>query len=471
MPEFHLDGSPTLVDFLECNAYEQQVIGPFGSGKSSACINKLTTLATEQTPFPDGVVRARAAVVRNTYPELKDTTISSWMDWYDPQQGWGRYDANDHVYRMNWQDDDGRRYEYEVRFRALDRADQVKKLLSAEYTHAWVNENREMPMQIWDALGGRINRYPSRKDVHTGAVHPCVIGDTNPPDTDHWIYTKFEEHLAPDGRELSADEVAQLALFRQPSGLSDRAENLINLPADYYVRLASGKGDDFKRVYVDGEYGYVQEGKPVYSEYNDQVHCREFDVDPRWPVQRGFDFGLSPACVMTALKPNGQWLVFDEVVASRMGAAALAEEVNLHCGKDWPRMKWGETDIGDPAGRTPSESEERSCFRAMKEKGIVLRPGHQTLERRLGSVRGRLTTMIDGEPSVLIHPRCRVLRKGFQGGYQYRRLKVSGERYVDTPDKNAWSHPHDALQYIGTVLFTYTGGEKSSTPPRVRRSI
>jgi hypothetical protein len=48
----------------------------------------------------------------------------------------------------------------------------------------------------------------------------------------------------------------------------------------------------------------------------------------------------------------------------------------------------------------------------------------------------------------LLSPRCKVLRKGFAGGYHYRRVKVSGdERYHDAPDKNSFSHPHDALQY------------------------
>ena len=35
--------------------------------------------------------------------------------------------------------------------------------------------------------------------------------------------------------------------------------------------------------------------------------------------------------------------------------------------------------------------------------------------------------------------------KGFQGGYCYRRMQVSGERYDDKPDKNMYSHIHDAL--------------------------
>ena len=38
--------------------------------------------------------------------------------------------------------------------------------------------------------------------------------------------------------------------------------------------------------------------------------------------------------------------------------------------------------------------------------------------------------------------------KGFQGGYCYRRMQVSGERFDDKPEKNMYSHIHDALQYL-----------------------
>jgi hypothetical protein len=56
--------------------------------------------------------------------------------------------------------------------------------------------------------------------------------------------------------------------------------------------------------------------------------------------------------------------------------------------------------------------------------------------------------------------------RGFQGGYQYRRVQVSGEaRYMTEPMKNKFSHPHDALQYLlsggGEYKDMMVGTEKS----------
>ena len=56
--------------------------------------------------------------------------------------------------------------------------------------------------------------------------------------------------------------------------------------------------------------------------------------------------------------------------------------------------------------------------------------------------------MVEGKPAFLIDRRCQQLIKGFEGGYQYKRMEVSGERYSDKPDKNMFSHIHDALQYM-----------------------
>ena len=56
--------------------------------------------------------------------------------------------------------------------------------------------------------------------------------------------------------------------------------------------------------------------------------------------------------------------------------------------------------------------------------------------------------MVDGNAGFLIDPRCKELIKGFEGGYAYRRIQVSGERYDDRPEKNHFSHIHDALQYL-----------------------
>ena len=60
-----------------------------------------------------------------------------------------------------------------------------------------------------------------------------------------------------------------------------------------------------------------------------------------------------------------------------------------------------------------------------------------------------LSELIDGEPAFLLSPDCALLRKGFNSGYCYRRIRsAGGEAFEDVPDKNKFSHLMDALQYL-----------------------
>ena len=57
--------------------------------------------------------------------------------------------------------------------------------------------------------------------------------------------------------------------------------------------------------------------------------------------------------------------------------------------------------------------------------------------------------MIDGQPGFLISPACKVTRKGMAGSYCFKRVQVSGDdRYHDSPNKNKYSHPCEAVQYL-----------------------
>lgn len=450
---FTYDDCPTVAAWsLDREPMLRGLLGPFGSGKSSGCIMELLNLANLQAPQQDGIKRARFAIIRNTYVELKDTTIRTVLEWM-PEPEFGKFHWTDHNYPVIGIPG----IEMELMFRALDRPAQVKNLLSLELTAAWVNEAKEIPWAIIEALTGRVGRYPSRN--RGGCNYPCIIMDTNPPDDSTWWYKKFEEER---GTPAYQDRV----LYKQPSGLSPDAENVRNLPPRYYERLASNMSTEAAKVYVHGEYGFLVDGKPVYGDYVDSIHCTEFADPTRVDrLYRGWDFGLTPACVLSALV-EGQWRTFHEFVAD--GSASLdfrtfAEGVLDEQARLYPWIAANKIpidDIGDPSGVARSAasaaSDEASCFDIAAGLGISMQGGDQSLKLRIDSVAYPLKQIRAGKPLLLIHPRCKMLRRGYQGKYQYRRLKVAGidNRYHELPDKNEYSHVHDANQYIAARLFS-----------------
>jgi hypothetical protein len=48
--------------------------------------------------------------------------------------------------------------------------------------------------------------------------------DTNPPDSDHWIYKTFEEF-----DKIDIEDRPNFRVFHQPSGLAPNAENISHL--------------------------------------------------------------------------------------------------------------------------------------------------------------------------------------------------------------------------------------------------
>lgn len=438
---YSYESVPTVKRFSQSQAFIRGLMGPFGSGKSSGCVIELVKWAAKQ-PLIEGKRRSRFAVIRNTYGQLSDTTIKTFLYWL-PDGIFGTYRKADHVYVLNNLDD----LEVEILFRALDRPEHVANLLSLELTGAWVNEAREVPWAVIKALKGRVDRYPPRNEG--GCVDPGIIMDTNPPDDDSWWYRLFEEKREEDTQSA--------AIFKQPSGRAADAENLPNLSPSYYANLATGSDPDFIRVYIDGLYGYVRDGKPVFAEYNDNLHCSEVQPIPGVTIKRGWDFGLTPAVIFTQLLPDGRWLAFDELCGDDIGISTFADTV-IQLSTERYRGYTFE-DYGDPAGEQRSamsaDKDEKTCFDILQGKGIHIGRGEQNLTIRLESVRKPLNSLRNGKPQFQIHPRCIQLRKGFLGRYQYKRVKISGasERYHDEPDKNEYSHPHDALQYVATGVF------------------
>lgn len=444
---------PVSEAFFYSNAFLSGIKGPIGSGKSTACCFRPWRHLAESEPDRRGIRRARWAVVRNTYPELKTTTIKTWHQWFP--QSMGRWqDTGPPTHHILTGDVD-----MEVMFLALDRPDDVKKLLSLELTGAWVNEAREVPKAVIDGLTGRVGRFPPQRDG--GNRWAGVIMDTNPPDTDHWWYLLAEKV---PGETLDSLRKAEAALrdagvlsrtqalfefFAQPGGDSPLAENKENLPAGYYELASAGKTEDWIKVYVRGDYGYVTDGKPVYPEFRDNMHVRDVGYDSRLGLWVGIDFGLTPAAVIGQRTALGRWHWIDELVCEDMGAKRFGEQLRKKLDREYPDAVIDGI-FGDPSGDNRAQTDEKTPFDILKVEGIPAKPApsNDPVLRR-EAVATMLMKLIDGGPALVISPRCDVTRKGMAGGYQYRRLQVTGtETYHDKPAKNRFSHPCEAAQYM-----------------------
>jgi hypothetical protein len=465
---------PTPAKFHASEKFVRGIMGPIGSGKSVACTLEMFAKAVEQEPYfadeeAKGVRKTRWAAIRNTYPELKSTTIKTFEDWFPPE-----------ICQINWSPPitanlrlplpDGTTVEMEVLFMALDKPNDVKKLLSLELTGVWLNEVREIPKQILDGATGRVGRYPAKR--HGGPTWSGIIMDTNPPDDDHWYYTLAEE-IKPEGFDFFQQPPALIKLADNTYIPNPEAENIINQPLgyDYWLRQVYGKDEDWINVYVMGLYGSIFEGKPVYPEFNDAIHTaeNELEIYRGMPVFLGWDYGLTPACVAVQLSPHGQLRIVREWCTEDMAIREFARDIVK------PALANEFNDVmivsvGDPAGSHRGETEKKSCMDILLDEGIPTEEGPTNEPiARTDSVRFYLKGMDrEGNPAFLMSPSCKTLRRGFNGGYKYDRVQIVGEeRYKDEACKNKFSHPHDALQYACCKL-RYGTKMVRAQPKRVR---
>lgn len=457
---------PVAKGFMKDESFVRGIRGPVGSGKSVTCCMEIMRKSVQQSPNDQGIRRSRWAVIRNTNPQLKTTTIKTWRDWFSDEIGkfvW----SPPYTHNVRFALADNTIVELEVIFLALDKQEDVKKLLSLELTGVWVNEAREIPKSIVDACTMRVGRFPSMRDG--GPSWYGVIMDTNSPDETHWWAIMSGEAPAPE--YMSQEEKMLLVkpddwtFFSQAGAMKEirdshgnitgyeknpKAENQGNIQENYYEKIILGKSPSWVKVYVLNEYQALLDGKPVYPSFRKESHVAKSPIEPKvgTEVIVGIDFGRTPSAIFTQQLHSGKWTIFHEVIGQDMGAGRFADVLKREITKN----NWDGFDfkfVGDPAGNQMAQTSEQTPFMILRAAGINAHPAPSN-DRivRVEAVESVINRMVDGYPSLTVSPTCTVLINGFEGGYQYKRQYYMGtEKYEEAPSKNRFSHPHDALQY------------------------
>jgi hypothetical protein len=442
------------------------LLGPLGSGKTTACCFEILSRAIEQAPDDRGVRPTRWLVCRNTLPELETTTLPSWRQHFGTELGsWRMTTPVTHLWRFDV--GDGTRVEADIYFLGLDSEEDAKKIRGMELTGAWINEAKDISRGVVDMITGRVDRFPAKK-IRTWAG---VIADTNMPDDDHWLYN-LAERVRPDN----------WSFYRQPGGvirigenwvINPARENIEHLSERYYPNQLTGKSDEWIRVYLAAEYGYVADGRPVYPEYSDTHHVVEREPYDGRGLLIGADLGLTPAAVFLQQDTWGRYVVLDELVTDDVGAKDFALAIKKFMAVKFPNFQI-EGAWGDPIGekRLSGDDDIRTTFQIMAANGIKMRPapGNNQLIKRREAVAGPLTRMVDGKPGLMINRCCTKLRAGMSGKYCFKRVAIRSDVYADAPNKNEYSHVCEALQYAmlglgeGQVAITNKAEDRISKP-------
>lgn len=429
---------PIVSDYYLDNSFISLIIGPVGSGKTVGSIAKLDRLMYEQKESPDGIRYSRWAVVRNTYRELQDTTIKSFESFFGDLLKINRADFTG-IYEH-----DGIKAEF--LFRSLDKPQDMSKLLSLDLTGAYLNELRELASDVLTHISLRVGRYPSK--INGGATNSMVIADTNAFPDDHWIYNLFLTDKRPENHKL----------FLQPPAILDDnsvnpiAENLTNLPFEYYRGQIKGKPEDFIDVMIKVKFIPMKTGKPVYPEYSQKIHYIDHaELSPpsrSIPLICSGDNGRWSGYLVAQKDTLGRIVIYDELLSDDVNLTDFSQIIKDHLLQNYPGHEI-ETWIDPFAANQRGQVSDMTMFKVYNNAGLNPRVSQtRSVDTMVEAVKKKLGLIIVGQPAILISSKCVNLIRGLNGGYQYERVNISGERYKDKPDKGKFSHICNALEYL-----------------------
>jgi hypothetical protein len=203
------------------------------------------------------------------------------------------------------------------------------------------------------------------------------------------------------------------------------------------------------------------EGLAVYADWDINIHGIKTEIKPQigLPLLLGFDFGLTPACIVCQMQED-TFCVLREYTAINMGAerfmAWLIPQLRIQYHM-WQSLQRDYLVFIDPSGAFRKDTDEGTCQAVIEESGfrnLVLGP--VGWEERKISVEHFLTRRTINGPSFQVSiPNCPILVRGFQGGYRYDDRVLELEPNKLRPKKDIHSHIQDALQMVtGRILNT-----------------
>lgn len=424
------------------------IMGPAGSAKTTCSIFRCGAITMRMPECKDGVIRSRIAILHANFRVLYRTVLPSLFQFFPKDFPGATFEGGQDrpfCFTIRFRTPKGRMMQMILDGMGIGSHNIEELLRGYQPSGAWYPEMDLLDRKVPSFTYGRVaqERYPGKallKDP--SAPQPASTwGDLNPPKITHWI-----------NEDMIKKPRAGMKLYRQPSGLSDQAENRRFVSRESYQRMADTMAEDDVRRFVHGEFGLTGDGALVYPEFNFARHLAKAPLAPLdLPLLLGVDGGGSPALVIFQFTPKGHLRVLDEVcMKAGSGPRSLATAtVDLLQAKyrGLPvRQGWGDPSAFHGADRAAGEMSFMEIVG--KALGVNILPTATNDPRyRQEAVAWFLAPRPnEPEPFCQISPTCTMLVDGFQGGFVVDLNKHETSttlRFL----KNKFSHPHEALQY------------------------
>jgi hypothetical protein len=440
---------PTAEHFLLSPARVKLAWGPIRTGKSVALTWQAFLKAQE---CAEKGVALRALFLRDTFRNLSDTLLKTWLEWFGHmgvlKRNQSVVDFELHVGGIK----------HEIMFRHGQTAQDASSFLSSEYgfigleevAPAFTPSGLISPGIAEDVFDIGIQRL-----VQKGVENPVLAATCNPPLPQHWAY-----------KRLIAEDPVKLKDKNWWHFFFPTAENEKNLRKGYYSELRKsleGKDHLIKR-FLDGEVVSVHPGMPVFAgDFKQHIHVRpHIQPIPGRPLILGWDYGLTPAVVITQIDAKGRWLILyeiqggyvDDKLSEQIGVESFGKMVinalSSHFNGFSISNNYGGQEMNEKA-----QTDEKTCKQILESLGFKnWTEGEKEIMPRTEALRGRMTQLLDGEPALLVsRSGAPLLVEALSGGYRYNVSKDMTKLFGSEPVKDMYSHIVDAAASIASKRF------------------
>jgi len=349
-------------EIFKCKQKELIIDGPFGTGKSRACLEKVN-FCCEKYP------NLRAAMVRKTRRSLTQSGIVTFEKRVMPYPGYIPFHGMDQEYRYP-----------NGSIMAVGGMDDPKKLYSSEWDIVYVQQAEELEESDWEGIEGRLR-------FGVMGYHQ-LLGDCNPDAPEHWIPVRERSgklrmlQSRHEDNPLMWDEVNRCWTA---SGL------------DYLATLDALTGARYRRHRL-GQWASAEGA--VYEESWDKARhvidrfvtadLTEDQVPTSWPRIWAVDFGFTNPFVWAALAkdPDGRLFVYKQIYRTKTLVEDHCREI-LRVTKNEPKPI---------AIICDHDAEDRATME--RHLNMTTKAAWKSISPGIQAVEARLRVAGDGKPRI-----------------------------------------------------------------------
>ena len=354
----------TAAELMTYRGREALLAGPAGTGKSRACLEKLSFVAYHKP--------IRAAIVRKVRKSLTQAALVTFEKKVLPQPSGVRF----------WTEDQEYRYPNGAII-ALAGLDDPEKVKSTEFDLIYVQEATELDQLDWELLVSRL-----RNGVLS---YQQLIADCNPADPYHWLKQRCDRG---ECTLLESRHEDNPLLYDHVAGA------FTEFGTEYLHTLDTLTGYLHKRLRLGL---WVAPDGMFFTEWNPEVHVVDpFPIPHHWPRWTSTDYGFAaPFCTLWYTRdPEGERPIY---VYRERYAAGLRDEEQAELVAHESEGERILTHVLDPSMfNARTEQNRPSIAQVYADNGVwPIIPGHNN--RRTGwAVVRRALAHDDGPPRLRV---------------------------------------------------------------------